>query len=111
MGLLFNSDTNTKKDQILRDIAIVNAALINAATTIDNNGMNRTTINSVGSILKNVTSNVTRISTTVRSMSDSQLSGFSVPWTNGSYIGIMMWLLSMSNMTNQIAADMENYLK
>lgn len=111
MGLFFNSDTQTKKDQILRDVAIVNAALRNAATILDNNGLNRTTINSVGSILGNVESNVTRISTTVQSMSDSQLTGFNVPWIDGRYIGIMMWLLSMSTMAQQISTEMERYLK
>lgn len=111
MGLFFNSDTQNKKDQILRDISLVNAALRNVASTLDNDGMNRSTINSVNSILGNVMSNVTRISNTVQSMTDSQLNGFTVPWIDGRYVGIMMWLLSFSTITNQISNEMESYIR
>ena len=111
MGLFFNSDTQNKKDQILRDISLVNAALRNVASTLDNDGMNRSTINSVNSILGNVMSNVTRISNTVQSMTDSQLNGFTVPWIDGRYVGIMTWLLSFSTITDQISNEMESYIR
>jgi hypothetical protein len=111
MGLFFNSGTQEKKNQILRDIAIVNEALRKSATTIDNNGINRTTINSVNSILGGVMDNITRVSSTVQSMTDSQCTGFTVPWIDGRYIGIMTWLMSMSTVTNSIAEDFENYVR
>lgn len=109
MGLFFNSGTQDKKDQILRDIAIVNEALRRIANTLDNNGINRATINSVNAILGGIMDNVTRISSTVQSMTDSQLTGFTVPWVDGRYIGIMTWLLSLSTMTDRIDEDFENY--
>ncbi len=111
MGLFFNSGTQDKKDQILRDIAIVNEALRRIANTLDNNGINRATINSVNAILGGIMDNVTRISSTVQSMTDSQLTGFTVPWVDGRYIGIMTWLLSLSTMTDRIDEDFENYIR
>jgi hypothetical protein len=111
MGLFFNSDLQIKKDQILRDVAIVNNAIRNIATTFDNNGMNVTTINSMGSILENIESNITRINTTVRSMSDSQLSGFNAPWMDGSYYGIQMWLIYCATWGTQISNEIESYAK
>ena len=111
MGLFFNSDTQIKKNQILRDVAIVNDALRKVATTLDNNGMNEVTINSISSILGSIETNTTRISTTVQSMSDSQLSGFNVPWIDGRYLGIMTWMFTMITMIQQLSTEMENRLR
>jgi hypothetical protein len=110
MGLFFNSETKIKKDQILRDIAIVNNALRNIAITIDENEMNITTINSINSIFVNVETNITRISTIVQGMSDSDLTGFIVPWMDGSYIGIMTWIASFGALMNMLAGEMESYI-
>lgn len=110
MGFL-NSDSQGNKDQILRDVAIVNSALRDIAKIIDLNGINRGTINSINSGFSSIESNVVRISSTVQSMSDSQLSGFNVPWTDGRYLGIMTWLLSMSTMAEKISNEIEQNIR
>jgi hypothetical protein len=111
MGLFFNSDTQNKKEQILRDIAVINKSLRDVANLLDNNGMNMTTINNVGSILGNIEETINRVSTTVQGMSDSQLSGFNVPWMDGRYIGIMMWISSFVLTTTKISSEMDDYVK
>lgn len=107
----FNSDSQGSKDQILKDVAIVNNALRDVANIIDLNGINRGTINSINSRFSSIQSNVERISSTVQSMSDSQLSGFNVPWTDGKYIGIMTWLMSMSTMAEKISNQIEQNIR
>lgn len=110
MGLFTNSDTERKKNQILSDIAIINKSLRDIANLIDSSGMNMFTINSVGTILENVEGNVSRVSSTVQGMNDSQLSNFNAPWIDGRYIHIMMWINSFVMVTNKISNDMENYV-
>ena len=111
MGLFFNSGAKEKKNLILRDIAIVNSTLKDIASILDNQGVNTRTVEMVGSKFNNVMSNIERISSTVQGMTDSQLRGFDVPWIDGRYLGIMMWIASMAMMSEQIAKETENYVK
>ena len=109
MGLFFNSDTQNKKSQILSDVLFVNGALISICTTLDNNGMNSNSIHTISPVMTNMEPKVTRISTTVNSMSESQLQGFTVPWTDGKHVGIMTWLFNLINFSKVIEADIETY--
>lgn len=110
MGLFFNSDTQNKKDQILVEIAAINKSLRDVATIIDNQGFNYSSINSINTVISRIESNVQRMSNTVQSMSDSQLSGFMVPWMDGRYIGIMIWIASYGTMMNETVFEMEKYI-
>lgn len=111
MGLFSNSDTTAKQEQILRDITVINNSLREIAMLLDNNGMNKSSINLAGSIISNVEINITRMSNTVQSMSDNQLTGFTVPWMDGRNLGIMTWILSYSTYMDMLANKMESSLK
>lgn len=111
MGIFFNSETQNKKDQILRDIGVINKSLRDIANLLDSNGMNMPTIKSINSILSNIEGNINGVSTTVQGMSDSQLSNFNVPWIDGRYLGIMMWINSFMMVTTKISNEMEEFVK
>lgn len=107
MGLFSNSETSKKKDSITQDINLINNAFREIAVLIDSRGMNNSTINSINSVLSNVESNVTRMSNTVQSMSDSELTGFTVSWMDGRSIGIMTWIASFGTFMNKLTSEME----
>ncbi len=111
MGIFTNSETENKRNQILRDVVVVNKALHGSAKVLDMAGIDWYSIDTVNELISSVESKILNISTTVQSMSDSQLDGFKVPWIDGGYIGIMMWLLSTSMLTQQIANDFEKFIK
>ncbi|MDA3882173.1 MAG: hypothetical protein PF481_02710 [Bacteroidales bacterium] len=111
MGLFSNSETTSKKNSIIHDIEMINKAFKDISLLIDSNGMNNTTINSINSILSNVEANITRMSSNVQSMSDSELTGFYVTWVDGRSIGIMTWIASFGTFMNKISSEMESYIK
>jgi len=108
MSLFSNSGTVSKKNLILSDIELINSAFKNISMLIDDRGMNHSTINSINSILSNVESNITRMSNTVQGMTDSELTGFYVPWVDGRSLGIMTWIASFGMFMNKLSADMES---
>lgn len=111
MGFFSNSETTSKNNSIIRDIEIINKAFKDISILIDSNGMNNSTINSINSILSNVEANITRMSSTVQSMSDSELIGFYVPWVDGRSLGIMTWIDSFGAFMNKLSSEMESYIK
>jgi hypothetical protein len=90
---------------------MINKAFKDISLLIDSNGMNNSTINSINSILSNVEANITRMSSTVQSMSDSELTGFYVPWVDGRSLGIMTWIASFGTFMNKLSSEMESYIK
>lgn len=108
MGLFSNSETTIKKNLIIHDIELINNAFKDISLLLDSRGMNNSTINAINSILTNVESNITRMSSTVQSMSDSELTGFYVPWTDGRNIGIMTWFASFEIFMNKLTSEMES---
>jgi len=106
MGLFGNSETQNKKDAILRDITVINKALRDIGSLLDK-GMNVSSVNSCSSIIENMESNINRVSTTIQGMSDSELSGFTVPWMDGRYLGIMMWITTFQMVMNKTINEME----
>ncbi len=111
MGLFSNSETMSKKNSISNDIELINKALKDISLLIDSTGMNNSTINSINSILSKVEANITRMSSTVQSMSDSELTGFYVPWVDGRSLGIMTWIASFGIFMNKLTGEMESYIK
>lgn len=109
MGLFTSSETTNKRNQILQDIAVINQSLRKIADILDNQGINSQSINAVNQVFMNFSNNVERMSSTVQSMRDSQLDGFSVPWMDGRYMGIMMWLGSFNMVMNQIQGEINGY--
>lgn len=111
MGLFSNSETTSKKNSIIHDIEMINKAFKDISLLIDSRGMNNSTINAINSILSNVEANITRMSSTVQSMSDSELTGFYVPWVDGRSLGIMTWIASFGTFMNKLSGEMESYIK
>jgi hypothetical protein len=110
MGLYTNSETTSKKDSIIHDIGMINKAFKDISFRIDSRGMNNSTINSINSILNNVEANITRMSSTVQSMCDSELTGFYVPWVDGRNLGIMTLIASFGTFMNKLSSEMELHL-
>ena len=111
MGLFSNSETTSKKKSIIHDIEMINKAFKDISMLLDSRGMNNSTINSINSILSNVESNINRMSSTVQSMTDSELTGFYVPWVDGRSLGIMTWIASFGTFMNKLSSEMESYIK
>jgi hypothetical protein len=111
MGLFFNSGTQEKKNSIISDIEVINKALKDISLLIDSKGMNNSTINSINSILSTVEVNITRMSSTVQSMSDSELTGFYVTWADGRSVGIMTWIFYFGIFMNMLTDEMESLIK
>ena len=111
MGLFTSSETTNKRNQILQDIAVINRTLRDVANIIEIQGINGSSVNSITAILTNIEANVVRMSSTVQSMSDSQLTGFTVPWMDGRYIGIMTWIASYGSVMNKTVSEIENYTR
>lgn len=111
MGLFSNSATTSKKNLIIHDIEMINKAFKDISVLIDSRGMSNSTINSINTILSNVESNITRMSSNVQSMSDSELTGFYVPWVDGRSLGIMTWIASFGTFMNKLTVEMESYIK
>jgi hypothetical protein len=111
MGLFSNSESASKKNSIIHDIELINKAFKDISLLIDSRGMNNSTINKINSILSNVEANITRMSSTVQSMSDSELTGFYVPWVDGRSLGIMTWIASFGIFMNKLTSEMESKLK
>ena len=111
MGLFSNSETTSKKNSIIHDIELINKAFKDISLLIDSRGMNNSTILAINSVLSNVESNITRMSSIVQSMSDSDLTGFYVPWVDGRSLGIMTWIASFGTFMNKLTSEMEAYLK
>ncbi len=111
MGLFSYSETTSKKNSISNDIELINKALKDISLLIDSRGMNNSTINSINSILSKVEVNITRMSSTVQSMSDSELTGFYVPLVDGRSLGIMTWIASFGIFMNKLTSEMESYIK
>jgi hypothetical protein len=111
MGLFTNSETTFKKNQVSQDVASLNMSLRNIVSILDNQGLNGFTYNSINTILENIEPTMSRMSNTVRCMSDSELSGFTVPWTDGRNLGIMTWITSYCSMMDKIGGEMERYTR
>jgi len=111
MGLFTNSESTNKKNLIIQDIGMINKAFKDISMLLDSRGMNNSTINSINSILSNVESNINRMSSTVQSMTDSELTGFYVPWVDGRSLGIMTWIASFGTFMNKLSSEMESYIK
>jgi len=109
MGLFTSSETTQKREQILQYISILNRSLRDIANIIDKDGINGSSINTINEIFKKGEENAERMSNIVRSMSDSQLDGFTVPWMDGKYIGIMMWIASYVGIINKMVSKFESY--
>jgi hypothetical protein len=44
-------------------------------------------------------------------MTDSELTGFYVPWGDGRSIGIMTWIASYGAFMNIVTGEMKSYIK
>lgn len=90
---------------------IINKAFRDISVLIDSRGMNNSTINSINSVLNSVEANITRMSSTVQSMTDSELTGFYVPWVDGRSLGIMTWIASFGTFMNKLTEEMESFIR
>lgn len=107
MGFFFNSNTQDKRDQILRNIAKINKAIRQVDLIITESKASLPIVRSqVLGVLDQVEGEFADLKNTMDSMSDSQLEGFKVPWIDGVYIGIMHYSFQM----NMFISSIDSYI-
>lgn len=108
MGIFDNSNTKEKKEQILRDISVINFELKKLINIVDNSGgINNTSIKLITPIIEDIEQFASSASTTIQSMSDSELAGFNVPWIDDKHLGVMDWMFNLQTSMQKIISEIE----
>ncbi|WP_418892762.1 hypothetical protein [Limibacterium fermenti] len=108
MSLFFNSELKTKKEEILRYVAILNDDIRKISYLLDT-GIDSSVIKQMNFLMNPMMDNLERIKAIIDSMSESQVAQISVPWIDGKYVSIAFWWICYRESISLFEENINNY--